>query len=115
MSSSKGEFTFRKGLYFIPLQAINLRADEYNIIQPVPEMYYTEGNPMPIFLEDDGSNTKSNKPLDDMITERAIEESSEPSWRGFEIIEEYLRSPPKLFLLVFIVIILIAFFSGLGG
>lgn len=115
---NKGTFRFNEGLYLLNKKAVNLVDRE-----ATPELIFIEGNPNPVFNENKKEvtdNTKKTKKdttpeptlLDHQVMKNALKVTGAPRGLGLDIIADYMKDPTKILMLVFAIIIFVAFIGG---
>jgi hypothetical protein len=103
-------FKRRGHLYCMPKEAVNTRVFEDQKNNPHAELIYVEGDPIPQTTAKMQSGTDF---LENLVIENAIQSTAKPKGFFLEILGDYLKSPGKILLLAFVVIIIGAFASGL--
>lgn len=108
VDSTKDSFKFNKGLYIIRKEAVNFFWDPKKEVRVYPELIYMEGRPSPVNADRDSSHF-----LNAVVLKNALEQTSDQKSELFSIVGDYARNPSKIMMLVFALIILIAFLGGL--
>lgn len=109
VDSTKDSFKYNKGLYIIRKEAVNFYLDPKKESLVYPELIYMEDRPSPVnAITEDSSHF-----LNAVVLKNALEQTSDQKSEFGAIIGEYARNPGKIMMLVFAVIILIAFLGGL--
>jgi hypothetical protein len=106
------EFTFNKGLYVIPKEAVNLFKLEGKP-RYEPELVFIEGEPLPVNAEK--TSTASSDFLTRIVIRNALKQSSRMKSEMFGLIADYMRNPGKIILLVFALTIVGALISAFMG
>lgn len=102
-------FEFNNGIYNIQANAVNVTTQE-GVINSHPELFYKEGCPSPITLEetkDEGSF------LDEVVLENALAALAQGPGQFFNLIKTLIKRPSLIFIGIFALIILVAFLQGL--
>jgi len=107
VNAGASKFTFNRGLYTIPREAVNLvkwngKEDVY------PELIYMEGDPLPVNVVE-GS---AQQFLEHTVLENALKQTAEPKGWILDLFLDYMKNPPKLFLLMIIIIIAASVIGG---
>ncbi len=106
-------FEYNDGIYQILAECVNVSAED-GIIASVPELYYVEDIPQPINYQPPKSNVPEAPPfLEQVIIENAIEGLAGGPSEMLKFLKDFLMNPARLIIIVFALVILIAFFSGL--
>lgn len=103
VSDAKRSFEFRRGIYDVPVEAVNL-SQRKSGLTPIPELVYVEGNPIP------QTRTKQTGEelgtfMDDTIIENAIRQTAQPSWGGFTVMGDMLKNPGRLMGLAMVLLV----------
>ena len=102
-------FTFNRGLYTIPKEAVNFHYDPKHPGDTWPELYYIENNPTPV----NATNTDTAGFLNSVVLKNALQQVSAQPSEFMSVIYDYARNPSKLIFAAFALIILLSFLSGL--
>lgn len=103
-------FDKRGRLYMVPKEAINSITYNDKPNNPHAELIYVEENPVPFSLH---TQDKSAQFLDDMVIENFLESTAEPKGFFLEVLKDYLKSPGKIMLIAFAIIIVVAALKGI--
>lgn len=103
-------FKRRGNLYVMPKDAVNTRTFEGQKNNPHAELIYVEGDPIP---QTTIAMLTGNTFLENMVVENAIQSTAKPRGYLLEILGDYLKSPVKIIMLIFVFVIIGALASGL--
>lgn len=107
-------FYFRNGLYYVDKTAVKLHTASHSEFDVTPELYYFEGNPIPI-----GSNVDVNALMEDVVLKNFLSEVSESKFNIDFIIAKLTRlvkNPIRLLeIIVAIVVIYYLIISFVGS
>jgi len=114
-------FEYNDGIYQILAECVNVSA-ESGTIASVPELYYVEDIPQPINYKPPPVTAKGKKKqpeappfLEKVLIENAIEGLAGGPSELLKFLKDFLMNPARLLIIVFAIIILIAFLSGMIG
>lgn len=80
----------------------------------IPELIYYENDPLPLTIHEKREE-RSKEFLNQIVISKAMEELGQPSSMFLEIIAGYIKSPSKMFMLVFLIIIILSLINyGIG-
>jgi len=102
-------FKSKGNLYTIPKEAVNLAIQKGKVNNPIPELVFVEGNPVPINVNLDITATGF---LEKLVIENALKSSGKPKGFALEAIMAYIKEPKKMFMLLIVAIIAISFIIG---
>ena len=103
VSDTKRSFVFRRGIYDLPVEAVNLSETKEGLT-PIPELVYIEGNPIPQTKEKQ-TGIELGTFMDDTIIENAISQTARPSWGGFAVIGDMAKNPGRLMGLAMVLLV----------
>ena len=112
VDSKKSNFTHNKGLYTIPKESVNLT--EFPTAKKkssYPELIFVEGEALPI----NNSGGDMSSFLEETVISNALKQTGKPANDWMSIFKDYFKTPSKLIMAVFALIILISFIVGLIG
>lgn len=127
----RGFFRYNKGIYLLRKEDVNLKygLDSKVKYAPKPELYFIEGHPIPLGLEDtedfievkgpEGQNvkipkiTKASAFLDKLVISNALKEVGKPRGLMWEVVADYVKNPFNVFMLVIAFIVFISFIVNL--
>lgn len=113
----KDTFTWNKGLYTIPRDAVNISRfiteKGKEIKETYPELIYLEGTATPITSEEEEQDAGVQAFLERVILGNALKQVAAARSEWASLIFDYLKHPSKMILLVFILIIVAAVVGGL--
>jgi hypothetical protein len=90
-------FSFHNGIYTINKQAVSLSNIQDKNAEPVPELVYMEGNPLPLNIKA-GSTSEF---LEKIVIENALKQISKPTGGFMLVVLDYFKHPSKIMLLAF--------------
>lgn len=103
-------FKRRGNLYCMPKEAVNTRVFVDRQNNPHAELIYVEGDPIP---QTTLTMLTGNTFLENLVIENAIQSTAKPRGYLLEILGDYLKSPVKIIMLIFVFVIIGALASGL--
>lgn len=111
VSRDQDYFHYKGGLYEIKPEAVNI-STEGGVVSSQPELFYVEGCPIPL-TSSPSDDAETQTFLDEVVLKNAIEGLAGKPGMLFDIISFYLKDPRKMILVVFAIIILVAFLQGM--
>jgi hypothetical protein len=111
IDARKSNFTYNRGLYTIPREAVNLTEyiDDKKKIEPYPELVFIEGIALPVNVV--SGNVQSF--LEQTVLANALKQVAHAQSDFMAMLLDYLRHPSKLLILTFVGIIIVAVIGGL--
>ena len=105
----KGKFTYNKGLYTIPKEAVNLTEFVNGKIESYPELIFFENDPLPI----NDASGDVNSVLKRTVLDNALQQVAKAETGFMGIVKEYMQHPSKILILAFVGVIVAALIGGL--